>query len=263
MTTIHIDPIPAFKDNYIWIIHDTKFAVVVDPGDAPPVMKYLRSNQLQLTAILITHHHSDHIGGNRALLEQHQIPVYGPKREAISTVTHALQDNDTVYLDALSLTLKVIEVPGHTHGHIAYFGLLPNFQKKNILLCGDTLFASGCGRIFEGTPQQMYRSLKRLEQLPDDTLVYCTHEYTLSNISFARVVEPGNAELKQQEQRVKQLRRENKPTLPSLMATEKKCNPFLRCNQPEIIKITSQHAGKKLNEPLDVFTTLREWKNNF
>jgi len=263
MTTLHIHPIPAFRDNYIWIIHDTESAVVVDPGDAQPVLDYLRSNQLRLNAILITHHHSDHTGGNHTLLKHYDVPVYGPQRETIPTVTHALIDNNTVYLETLSLSLEVIEVPGHTLGHIAYFGTLPGSQKKNILLCGDTLFASGCGRIFEGTPQQMFQSLKRLEQLPDDTLVYCTHEYTLSNISFARTVEPGNTELQLQEHRAKQLRRDNKPTLPSRIATEKTCNPFLRCNQPEIIKMASQHAGKELNEPLDVFTALREWKNNF
>ncbi|SER63006.1 hydroxyacylglutathione hydrolase [Nitrosomonas sp. Nm51] len=263
MTTLRIYPIPAFRDNYIWIIHNTASAVAVDPGDALPVLNYLQTNKLQLDAILITHHHNDHTGGNRTLLERFDVPVYGPGQEAIPTVTHPLQDGDTVSLPSLSLTLAIIDVPGHTSGHIAYFGSLPGAEKKNVLFCGDTLFACGCGRLFEGTPQQMYQSLQKLADLPEDTLVYCTHEYTLSNIGFARTVEPSNSDLQQFEQHAKQLRDHNQPTIPTNIAAEKMCNPFLRCNQPEIIKTVSQYAGKKLNEPLDIFITLREWKNNF
>ncbi|MCP5292857.1 MAG: hydroxyacylglutathione hydrolase [Burkholderiales bacterium] len=263
MTTLRIYPIPAFRDNYIWIIHNTTSATVIDPGDAHPVLDYLQSNKLQLESILITHHHSDHTGGNGMLLDRFDVPIYGPIHETIPTVTHPLQGGDTVHLPPLSLSLAVIDVPGHTSGHIAYFGSLPGPEKKNILFCGDTLFACGCGRLFEGTPLQMYQSLQKLTDLPEDTLVYCTHEYTLSNISFARTVEPSNSDLQQFEHHASQLRNRNQATIPTNIATEKNCNPFLRCNQSEIIKMASQYAGKKLSEPLDIFIALREWKNNF
>ena len=261
--TLQIHPIPAFRDNYIWIIHNNTHAVIVDPGDASTVIDYLQFNQLQLQAILITHHHSDHTGGNTLLLDRFDVPIYGPKQETISTVSHPVQEDETVHIPTLSLALEVIEIPGHTRGHIAYFGSLQGHQERNILFCGDTLFACGCGRIFEGTPQQMYQSLQKLADLPEDTLVYCTHEYTLANIAFARTVEPNNIDLEKREHCTKQLRSENTPTLPTSIAIEKACNPFLRCHQPEIIKTTSQYAGKMLNEPIAVFTALREWKNNF
>lgn len=261
--TLQIQPIPVFRDNYIWIIHNTKHAIVVDPGDALPALDYLQSNQLQLQAILITHHHNDHTGGNPMLLDRFDVPVYGPARETISTVTHALQEGDAIHIPTLSLAFEVIEIPGHTCGHIAYFGFLQGLKNKNILFCGDTLFACGCGRILEGTPQQMYQSLQKLADLPDDTLVYCTHEYTLGNIAFARTVEPSNINLEKQDHRAKQLRSENRPTLPTTIATEKACNPFLRCHQPEIIETASQYAGKMLSEPIAVFTALRERKNSF
>ncbi|MCP5246001.1 MAG: hydroxyacylglutathione hydrolase [Burkholderiales bacterium] len=260
---LQISPIPAFRDNYIWIIHNSRHAIVVDPGDATPALNYLQSNQLQLEAILITHHHSDHTGGNQALLDRFDVPVYGPKLEAISTVTHPVQEGDTIHISMPQLSLEIIEIPGHTSGHIAYFGSPQQSQNKNILFCGDTLFASGCGRVFEGTPQQMYRSLQKLADLPEDTLVYCTHEYTLGNIAFARIAEPNNVDLEKQEHRAKLLRNKNTPTLPTSIAIEKACNPFLRCQQPEIIKTVSQYAGKMLNKPVDVFTALREWKNSF
>ncbi|GJL74143.1 hydroxyacylglutathione hydrolase [Nitrosomonas sp.] len=263
MMTLQIHPIPAFKDNYIWIIHNAEHAVVVDPGDAFPVLDYLQSNKLALHAILITHHHNDHTGGNPTLIARFNVPVYGPEQENIATVTHPVREGDTVHLSALPLTLEVIDIPGHTRGHIAYFGSLQASHGKNILFCGDTLFASGCGRVFEGTPQQMYRSLQKLADLPDDTLVYCTHEYTLGNINFARTVEPGNIDLQRVEHRAKQLRSENIPTLPTNIAIEKSCNPFLRCHLPEINRIACLYTKKKLEQPVEVFAALREWKNNF
>lgn len=257
---LNIYPAPAFRDNYIWIIHNTEQAVAIDPGDASPVLEYLESEQLQLNAILITHHHPDHTGGNRKLLDLFDVPVYGPKKETIPTVTHPVQEQDTIHLPDFSIMLDVIEIPGHTHGHIAYYG---SFQEKNRLFCGDTLFSCGCGRIFEGTPQQMFLSLQKLTGLPDDTLVYCAHEYTLSNISFASTVEPDNDELQKQAHRVKQLRNKDKPTLPTTIAMEKACNPFLRCRQPTIIHNVRRHTKLKLEEPIEVFTALREWKNCF
>ena len=264
MMTLNIYPIPAFRDNYIWIIQNAEHAVVVDPGDAFPVLDYLQSNKLQLDAILITHHHSDHTGGNLTLIDRFNVPVYGPSEENISTVTHPVQEGDTVHLATLPLTLEVINIPGHTRGHVAYFGSSQQSQPgKNILFCGDTLFASGCGRVFEGTPQQMYCSLQKLANLPDNTLVYCAHEYTLSNINFARTVEPNNIDLQKREHRVTQLRSENIPTLPTSIATEKSCNPFLRCHLSEIIQAACLYAEKKLEQPVEVFAALREWKNNF
>lgn len=260
MTTLHIHPVPAFRDNYIWIIHNATHAAIVDPGDATPVLDYLQSQFLQPVALLITHHHSDHTGGNAQLLERFDIPVYGPAQENIATVSHTVRENDQVALTDLELSLRVIEIPGHTHGHIAYYGLT---QQRGVLFCGDTLFACGCGRIFEGTPQQMHDSLHKLADLPDDTRVYCTHEYTLSNIRFARTVEPGNNNLQQFERHAQDQRGQNLPTLPTDIATEKACNPFLRCEQAEVIRSANRYSGRILSGALDVFTALREWKNGF
>ncbi len=260
MNNLKIYPVPAFRDNYIWIIHDTVHVVIVDPGDAAPVIDYLELHQLQPIAILITHHHGDHTGGNQRLLERYELPVYGPLQEKIPTVTHPVREGDRIQLASLALTLDVIEIPGHTHGHIAYFIAA---QPENRLFCGDTLFSCGCGRIFEGAPQQMYDSLQKLVSLPDNTLVYCTHEYTLGNISFARTVEPGNDDLRQLEQRANEMRQLCLPTLPTDMATEKACNPFLRCQQPEIIHHAEQFTERTLTSPVEVFTALREWKNIF
>lgn len=253
---IHISPIPAFQDNYIWVIHNQQYAASVDPGDAAPVLEYLAANKLQLIAILITHHHHDHVGGIADMVDQFSVPVYGPMHEKIPAITHPLQEGDTVHLKPLSIHFSVLDVPGHTAGHIAYYG-------KNTLFCGDTLFCSGCGRIFEGTPQQMYQSLLKLASLPDDTKVYCTHEYTLSNLSFSRTVEPNNLQLAQFENEAKKLRTQNIPTIPSTIKQEKAINPFLRCDQSEVIHHASIHAGNTLTEPLQVFTALRHWKNNF
>jgi len=260
MNNLHIYPLPALRDNYIWIIHDTVHAALVDPGDAKPALAFLHAQGLQPVALLITHHHGDHTGGNRQLLEQFDVPVYGPEPENISSVTHPVKEGDTIHLPQLALTLDVIDIPGHTHGHIAYYA---ETQQENMLFCGDTLFSCGCGRIFEGTPQQMFESLQKLARLPEQTQIYCTHEYTLGNMHFARIVEPDNDDLRQLEIRAKQLRQNNLPTLPTNIATEKACNPFLRCQQPEIINCVNRHSGKTLSEPVEVFTELREWKNAF
>jgi hydroxyacylglutathione hydrolase len=253
---LNIYPVHAFSDNYIWMIHNQKYAAVIDPGDASPVLNYLSKNKLQLIAILNTHHHHDHVGGNAALLNEFSMPVYGPKNESISTLSHPLTENDSVILEELSLNLKVLEIPGHTAGHIAYY-------DKDILFCGDTLFACGCGRIFEGTAEQMYASLQKLVKLPNDTRVYCAHEYTSANINFARTVEPGNTALLELERKTKILRNKQLPTLPSTIAIEKETNPFLRCQQPEIIRNVSNYANKVLSDPIQVFTELRRWKNVF
>ena len=180
---LNVHPIHAFSDNYIWVIHNQTHAAVIDPGIASPVIEYLQSKKLQLSAILITHHHNDHTGGNAELLQSFDVPVYGPLNESIATVSHPLREGDQVNLEEMSLNLKVLDTPGHTRGHIAYYGS----NQFNMVFCGDTLFACGCGRVFEGTTQQMYQSLQKLSQLPGDTLIFCSHEYTLGNIQFAKV----------------------------------------------------------------------------
>ena len=251
----NIVPVSAFTDNYIWVIHDQYHAVVVDPGEAKPVLDFLEQKKLKITAILNTHHHIDHVGGNLKLLQQFQVPVYGPGSELISTVTHCLKEGDSVYLPELSLRLSILDIPGHTAGHIAYYG-------ANLLFCGDTLFSCGCGRLFEGTAQQMYISLNKLAKLPDETVVYCGHEYTLANINFARLVEPENQAITQLQISAEKKRKSDLPTLPSTIAKEKACNPFLRCNQPEVIRNASNYAGKPLTDPVSIFAAIRKWKNN-
>lgn len=256
MNNVTVVPIPAFKDNYIWLMRNQRVAAVVDPGDASPVLAYLRREKLELAAILNTHHHADHVGGNAGLLAEFRVPVYGPRNESIPEVTNRLGEGDRATLPSLGLEFKVLDIPGHTAGHIAYYG-------ANLLFCGDTLFACGCGKLFEGTAQQMYASLQKLASLPDATLVYCGHEYTLANIAFAKAAEPQNTILEKLETKVRELRDLNMPTLPSDIGLEKATNPFLRCNNPGIARNASRAAGKKLADPVSVFAAIREWKNNF
>ncbi|HXZ96299.1 MAG TPA: hydroxyacylglutathione hydrolase [Burkholderiales bacterium] len=256
MNNVSVVPIPAFKDNYIWLMRNQRYAAVVDPGDASPVLNYLRREKLELAAILNTHHHADHVGGNAGLLREFPVPVYGPRNESIPNVTHPLAEGDRVSVPLLGLEFGVLDIPGHTAGHIAYYG-------ANLLFCGDTLFACGCGKLFEGTAQQMYSSLEKLSNLPDATLVYCGHEYTLANIQFAKAADPQNAALLKREANVRELRERGMPTLPSDIRLEKATNPFLRCNNPEIVRNASRAAGRALNDPVSVFASIREWKNNF
>ncbi|MET3433492.1 hydroxyacylglutathione hydrolase [Herbaspirillum seropedicae] len=258
--------VPAFDDNYLWIIHDGRYAAVVDPGDAVPVLAALQAEGLTLAAILLTHHHADHVGGVVELARQAAsdafpvIPVYGPAREQsrIKGMTVPLHGNDQVNIAVLGLRLEVIEVPGHTLGHIAYHA-----PEQAMLFCGDTLFAGGCGRLFEGTPQQMVDSLRRLASLPGQTAVYCAHEYTLSNLKFAAEVEPGNAELHARITRERARRERGEPTVPTSIALERQTNPFLRASEKEILD-SLQKAGrlKELDE-VSSFAALREWKNSY
>ncbi len=249
-------PLRAFEDNYIWLIREGRHVVVVDPGDAAPVLEYLDREGASLQAILLTHHHGDHTGGVADLLRRQTVPVFGPADEAIDGVTHALRDGDTVALPSGAATFRVIEVPGHTRGHIAYYGC-------GALFCGDTLFGCGCGRLFEGTAQQMWSSLSRLAALPGDTLVYCAHEYTLSNIRFALAVESGNAVLAARADQVGQLRASNLPSVPFPLDMELATNPFLRCKEAAVVAAVERHARARLRETVEVFAALREWKNGF
>jgi hydroxyacylglutathione hydrolase len=253
---LNIIPIRAFQDNYIWVIRNAGFAAVVDPGDAAPVLDYLSRERLQLAAILNTHHHPDHVGGNAELLAHSPVPVFGPCRENIATVTHPLSEGDVVELPELAARFAVLDVPGHTAGHIAYYG-------ANSLFCGDTLFGCGCGRLFEGSAAQLYTSLQKLAKLPGDTAVYCAHEYTLANIAFAKAVDPHNRELLQREARDAATRTRGLPTLPSTLALEMATNPFLRCGDPAVMETASAVSGGVLSDPAQVFAVLREWKNRF
>jgi hydroxyacylglutathione hydrolase len=254
MPTHQVVPLPAFSDNYIWTLRDETHAAVIDPGDATPVLEYLEREGLELAAILNTHHHADHVGGNAALLQRKQVPVYGPRDERIPEVSERLGDGARLTLPHFDIEFEVFEIPGHTRSHIAFYG-------GGMLFCGDTLFAAGCGRLFEGTPEQMHRSLARLAALPDSTEVYCGHEYTLSNVGFARAVEPQNAALAELERSAQLLRRENKPTLPSTIGQEKKTNPFIRVCEPAVVQSASRYAGRPLNDPVAVLAAVREWKN--
>ena len=249
---LHIQPIPAFDDNYIWLLHNGRDAVVVDPGDAAPVLRALKKLQLNLSTILITHHHADHIGGVAALIERLSPRVFAPQYEKYAFEHTALADGDTIELPEIEQKFNILWLPGHTLGHIAYV-------NEETLLCGDTLFGAGCGRLFEGTPAQMFTSLQRLKALKADTKVYCTHEYTSKNIAFALTLEPENQDLIARKNEVATLRAENLPSLPSTIGLELKTNPFLRCNQATIIK----NSGANNANELEVFTTIRTLRNHY
>lgn len=264
MNELQISPIPAFLDNYFWLLERDGRAAVVDPGEAAPVVRALEARSLSLDAILVTHHHADHIGGLAALKERFEVPVYGPAGEAaqIPGLTQRLAEGDAI--EVLDAKLNVWEVPGHTSGHIAYLGEGPSpGLGTGFVLCGDTLFSAGCGRLFEGTPEQMHRSLSRLASLPEDTRVYCTHEYTLDNLAFAATVEPQREELRAEMARVRALRGQNQPSLPSTIGRERRINPFLRTATPGVAESVRRHAAESLATDLDVFAALRRWKDGF
>lgn len=252
-----IFPIAAFNDNYIWAWVDEvkKSAIIVDPGDAVPVLTFLDQKYLTLKAILVTHRHYDHIGGISKLLSVFpEALVFSHKDEQIEQTTQFVLNNDVIHIDQYEF--RVIAIPGHTLGHVAYY-------SKPALFCGDTLFTNGCGRIFEGTVEQMFLSLKALMMLPDDTQIYCGHEYTLANIKFSLLVDPHNIALQKRLIDVKKMRSENKPTVPSSLKLEKETNPFLRCTDPSIVNNVSHYAKKQLNSEVDIFSELRQWKNVF
>jgi hydroxyacylglutathione hydrolase len=249
---ITITPIPAFQDNYIWLISNGQHAVVVDPGDATPVMAYLEQHQLNLDAILVTHHHADHIGGIDELARHYPCRIYAPHKEKYNFNHEAVRDTQIIHLDNLQLSLEVLEVPGHTLGHVAYYG-------ANSLFCGDTLFGAGCGRLFEGTPAQMFSTLQKLAQLPANTQIYCAHEYTERNLQFALSIEPNNPALLHRIEQTHAARMTGQPSLPSSMASELSTNPFLRCHSSEIAK----KMGLEGRELLEIFTAIRQARNVF
>lgn len=254
---VNVTPIPAFNDNYIWCLHNNSHAIVVDPGDAEPVLAFCRQQGITLSAILITHHHRVHTGGIASLSAAvKDLPVIGPRGGHISGITKSVAQGDMVKLPAIDCEFSVLEVPGHTLDHIAYVG-------HNALFCGDTLFAAGCGRLFEGTAEQMHRSLNKIKRLPPATAIYCTHEYTQANVKFALVVDTHNPKLQAYSEWVNTTRNNNCPTLPTDLATQRAINPFLRCDNEAVVKSVSQFASTELSDEITVFSQLRKWKDNF
>ena len=257
MFELEIVPIPAFETNYIWLGVNAakKIAFVVDPGEAEPVLTYLKTHALQLKTILLTHKHGDHVGGVAALKAAYPgVSIYGHPTEGIASVTHPVEDQQQINFADFAVEFQVLYIPGHTLGHVAYYA-------APLLFCGDTLFGGGCGRCFEGTPVEMFNSLKRLAALPNETKVYCAHEYTLANLKFARQVEPLNQKIAERIWHTQALRAQGLPSVPSTLLLEKQTNPFLRCDQPEIMEQVSQYVHQTLQQPLEVFTELRFWKD--
>ena len=253
---INIEPIKAFSDNYIWLVTTNEGSIVIDPGESKNTLDLLKNKQMDLSAVLITHHHFDHTGGISDLNKNNTLDVYGPNN-AIESITKRVINGDVI--NVIGLSFEIIEIPGHTLDHIAYY----SFNEGNpILFCGDTLFSGGCGRIFEGTHEQMHDSLEKLKRLPKNTKIYCGHEYTESNFKFASEVDPFNEDLKLRLNEVRELRRLEMPTLPIALESELKTNPFLRCDNSDI----QESIHEKFNTPrieVDVFKVIREWKDNF
>lgn len=251
--------VPAFNDNYLWVLANGRCAAVVDPGDAAPVEAFLAANSLTLTAILATHHHGDHVGGLLALKAHWKCRAFGPASEDIAGLDQRVREGDRIAVPGIDESFDVLDIPGHTAGHIAYVRV----GGEPMVFCGDTLFACGCGRLFEGTAAQMVDSLGKLKRLPPGTRAYCGHEYTMANIRFATAVEPDNAALRERVSREAAKRARGEPTLPTTIGEELATNPFLRWEAPEVIASAQKHAGHALRGPVDVFATVREWKNNF
>ena len=256
--SIQVLPILAFKDNYIWCLinEETKHCLIVDPGEAKPVLAQLKHLNLTLDALLITHHHWDHTNGIRSILKSFPVPVFGPAKEKIVGLTHPVDEGDKVELANWPISFAVLAIPGHTLGHIAYYG-------NQLLFCGDTLLTGGCGRLFEGTAEQMLNSLKKLAHLPDQTQIYCGHEYTLANLHFAQAAEPSNPHIKERLEKTRILRQKNLASVPSSLGEERLSNPFLLFKNPGILTQIEKRTGKKFTSTVEVFTYLRQWKNNF
>jgi len=255
---MNIVVIPALQDNYIWVIIDAKkpCAIIVDPGDAAPVFNFLQTQQLTLKAILITHHHWDHTDGIAELKKVYDVPVFAPAIDHVKTATIEVHDHDNIRIDDFPFVFKVMAIPGHTHGHVAYY-------VEGNLFCGDTLFAAGCGRLFEGTAAEMFSSLQKIAALPDETKIYCAHEYTLKNLQFAKIIESQNKKIDEQIKIVSEQRKNNFPSLPSTLKIEKATNPFLRVMEPAVKVFAENIANKSLADPVEIFKILREKKDWF
>ncbi|OUR65597.1 hydroxyacylglutathione hydrolase [Methylophaga sp. 42_25_T18] len=253
---LNIQAVPALIDNYIWLIHsvDSNEIIIVDPGDATPVIKVITEQHLSPVAILNTHYHYDHVDGIAELVDRYQLPVYGPPNSFVPRLSTSLSATDKLSVHPKFPDFEVLEIPGHTATHIAY-------RVHDMVFCGDTLFASGCGRLLGGTAEQLFNSLQQICSLPTETKIYCGHEYTQSNLKFALKVEPNNIAIKQRIEDSKKLRAANLPTLPTTIAEELTTNPFLRCDQAEVIQAAQRFTGTKLTNPLAVFTALRAWKD--
>lgn len=255
---LKVTEVRAFADNYIWLIHaphDSQQVVAVDPGEAAPVTRVLADRGLKLAGILMTHHHADHVGGVSELLRSHAVPTFGPATEKVPGEPTRLREGDAAAFASLGLDFRVLDVPGHTAGHIAYVG-------HDAVFCGDTLFSGGCGRLFEGTPEQMAASLAKLAALPEETQVYCAHEYTVANLKFGLAVEPDNAEAASHLGHCEDLRSRDEATVPSNIRRERNVNPFLRCHRHTVKQAAERRAGRGLN-PTEVFTVIRQWKDGF
>jgi hydroxyacylglutathione hydrolase len=251
----------AFDDNYIWLLRAGGFVAVVDPGDAAPVLAHLDRSGDRLCAILATHHHGDHVGGLAELLDRFPVPVFGPGMENIPGVSHPLSGGERIELPEIGLGLDIIAVPGHTRGHLAYYG--PSIDDVGAVFCGDTLFGAGCGRLFEGTPAQMHESLGKLAVLPAPTLVYCAHEYTQSNLRFALAVEPGSVAVQRRSENVAADRAKGRPTIPTRIGIELETNPFLRWDAPAVRAAAASRLGHHPVDAVETFAAIREWKNRF
>jgi hydroxyacylglutathione hydrolase len=255
---LQIHAVKAFSDNYIWLIQSAQNhdVLIIDPGDAGPVIKFVEKNDLQPAAILVTHHHADHVGGIRRLDDLYDLPVFGPQREHIKTVDTPLYAQADQLLHASFPHFKIMDTPGHTPGHISYL-------IEDNLFCGDTIFAGGCGRLLGGTAEQLFDSLEKIKRLDDATKLYCAHEYTLNNLKFALAVDPNNSALQERFAKTEALREQDIATVPSVLLEEKQTNPFLRCDVAEIKQAAETYAGQPLETPLDVFKVLRAWKDEF
>lgn len=252
---MRVHPVKAYDDNYIWIIQPgaEKSVIVVDPGDDKPVRDWLNTNNASIDSYLITHHHWDHTDGLAPLLEDYPAPVFGPKNSKVANISEPLTENDS--FNRLGINFEVLETPGHTLDHISFY-------CTGFLFCGDTLFSGGCGRMFEGNPELYVSSLKKLRQLAGDTRVYCAHEYTQANLTFASLVEPENALLQSYLEKIKLMRQDDEITLPSSLQLELAINPFLRFDQTTVVKAAEQHANQNLTDDSQIFATIRQWKDS-